>query len=277
MGFLSSTVKVGLSSLSVLGYLGIIKPLQFYVRSAIYVLLIIVCALYGVVASAFLTLIGKQGLSQWTVARVFYTLCRFILGIKVVIKNQEILDKTRPAVFVANHQSELDILLLGATFPKFCSVTAKKSLKNYPFLGWFMTLSGSVFIDRTNRDNALAAFANAAKKMRQKNQSVFIFPEGTRSYAQTPGLLPFKKGAFYFAVQAQVPLVPYVISNYSKVFSFQKRIFQPGTIEVEVLQPVSTEGLTKDDVPTLFETVSLAMNKKAEEIGYGSLYNDKAK
>lgn len=47
------------------------------------------------------------------------------------------LGTTRPAVFVGNHQTELDVLFLGHMFPKYCSVTSKKSLQYVPFLGWF--------------------------------------------------------------------------------------------------------------------------------------------
>ena len=215
-----------------------------------------------------LTLLGKQGLSQWTVARVFYFLAGHILGIKIVIKNPEAL-LTRPAVFVANHQSELDILMLGATFPRYCSVTGKKVLKYYPFLGWFMTLSGSVYIDRVNRENALKAFSGAIEQVKAKNQSVFIFPEGTRSHSLVPGMLPFKKGAFHFATQAQIPLVPWVVSNYSKVFSFKTKTFVPGTIEIEVLQPIETKGMTSENVNDLMQTVQTQMTQTALKLGYG--------
>lgn len=78
-----------------------------------------------------------------------------------------------------------------------------------------MTLSNTVFIDRTNRTTALAAFDSAASQMRAQRQSVFIFPEGTRSYAEHPSLLPFKKGGFHLAIKAQVPVVAIVCGCYS--------------------------------------------------------------
>lgn len=258
----------------VLGYFGIIKPLQFYARLLVYLLAVAFCALSGVPLSVFFTLIGRQGLSQWAIARMFYYTCRVVLGIKVVIKNPEAL-QNRPAVFVCNHQSELDLIILGATFPKYCSVTAKKSLKYYPILGWFMALSGSVFIDRKKREDALKAFSEAAQRMITKKQSVFMFPEGTRSYYETPGLLPFKKGAFHFAVQGQVPVVPYVCSNYSKIVNFKKRIFTPGTIEIEVLEPVDTKNMTKDDVQGVYENVQSSMLKTTESLGYGPDFQKK--
>lgn len=211
---------------------------------------------------------GKQGLSQWTVARVFYFLVSKILDIQIVIKNPEAL-KTRPAVFISNHQSELDVLILGAMFPKYTSVTAKKALKYYPFLGWFMSLSGAVFIDRVNRENALKAFSGAIQHMKKHNQNVFIFPEGTRSHSLVPKILPFKKGAFHFAVQAQVPIVPWVVSNYSKVFSLKTRTFVPGKIEIEVLPAIDTKGMTAENVNDLLATTQEKMNEVVMKLGYG--------
>lgn len=191
-----------------------------------------------------------------------------VLGIEIIINNPEPL-KTRPAVFVANHQSELDILMLGKMFPQYTSVTAKKILKYYPFLGWFMTLSGSVYIDRVNRENALKAFSGAIAHMKKQRQSVFIFPEGTRSHSQVPKLLPFKKGAFHFAVQAQVPMVPWVVSNYSKVFNFKSRTFVPGKIVIEVLEPIDTVGMTAENISDLVKDVEQKMQEAALKLGYG--------
>ena len=112
-------------------------------------------------------------------------------------------------------------------------MTAKKSLARVPFLGWFMTLSGTVFIDRKNRETAVRAFDGAAEEMRREAQSVFIFPEGTRSYATGPELLAFKKGAFHLAVKAGVPVVPVVAGVYAGVMSVRERRFEAGSIPVK--------------------------------------------
>jgi len=114
-----------------------------------------------------------------------------------------------------------------------------------------VTLSKSVFIDRANRATARAAFDGAAKVMQTERQSVFIFPEGTRSYATSPELLPFKKGAFHLAIQAQVPIVPIVVANYSHVLNVKERKFKPGVIPVSVLPAISTKGLTAADADSL--------------------------
>lgn len=191
----------------------------------------LVAAAYGVFASIALSLAGYRGISQWTTGRAFKWLMLATTGVSFEILDPNgYLDKTRPAVFVGNHQTELDVLMLGTIFPKYCSVTAKSSLKKVPFLGWFMTLSGSVFIDRKNTKDAREAMKGAADQMQTLKQSVFLFPEGTRSYAKEPMLLPFKKGAFHLAVQAQVPIVPVVAANYSDVLYIKDYVFNAGKI-----------------------------------------------
>ena len=196
---------------------------------------LLVCAIYGVLASIVLRLVGMHRLAQWTTARSFALTMRLATGITFLITpaDRALLDSKRPFVIVGNHQTELDVLLLGQLFPQYTSVTAKSSLKKVPFLGWFMALSATVFIDRVDRNQAMKAFEGAAREMREHKQNVFIFPEGTRSYADQPMLLPFKKGAFHLAVQAGVDILPVVAENYSSVLSVKAKRFNSGTIRVK--------------------------------------------
>lgn len=222
---------------------------------------LLLCATYGVIASVVLRLVGYGRVSQWATARSFKWIMRYTTGVEFnIVEGIEYLS-TRPAVFIGNHQSELDVLMLGAVFPPYCSVTAKKSLKQVPFLGWFMTLSRTVFIDRANRETAVKAFDGAAEEMRTHRQSVFIFPEGTRSYSDQPELLPFKKGAFHLAIKAGVPIVPIVAENYSHILSPRNMRFEAGTINVKVLPPISTTGMTPADVDSLVNSTRESMLK----------------
>ncbi|KAH7329387.1 acyltransferase [Stachybotrys elegans] len=233
----------------------VIPRAAFVARVLVSYILLIGVALYGAFVSIFLTIIGKQGVSQWATGRAFHWAMLFTTGVCFEIDDpKNILGTTRPAVFIGNHQTELDVLMLGAMFPKYCSVTAKASLKKTPFLGWFMTLSGSIFIDRKNSKDAREAMKGAAQEIQAKRQSVYMFPEGTRSYAKDPTLLPFKKGAFYLAVQAGVPIVPCVVANYSHVLYIKSMLFNAGKIPVKVLDPIPTKGLTAADVDELTRT-----------------------
>lgn len=116
-------------------------------------------------------------------------------------------------------------------------------------------MSKTVFIERKSRAQAQSALAGAAKAMHTHKQSVWMFPEGTRSYYDHPDLLPFKKGAFHLAIQAQVPVIPIVASNYSNILDVRRRVFNAGAIPVKVLEAVETKGMTSEDVDGLLERV----------------------
>ncbi|KAL1838839.1 hypothetical protein VTJ49DRAFT_2162 [Mycothermus thermophilus] len=241
----------------------IIPKAAFVARALASYLAAAISSLFGVYISIFLRLIGHGQIAQWACARSFKWLMLLATGITFDVEDpQGHLDKVRPAVFIGNHQTELDVLMLGCMFPKYCSVTAKASLRRVPFLGWFMALSGTVFLNRSNSQDARQALAGAVEEMRSRRHSVYIFPEGTRSYTKEPTLLPFKKGAFHLAVQAQVPIVPVVVANYSHVLWIKGWMFKSGRIPVKVLDPIPTTGLTAADVDDLTRSTRELMLKE---------------
>jgi len=205
----------------------------FFARVLASYMALVASALVGVFVSILLRLVGYGQIAQWATGRSFKLFMILSTGVSFeVLDPKDHVGKTRPAVFIANHQSELDVLMLGSSFPKYCSMTAKSSLKKTPFLGWFMILSGAIFINRSNAKDARQAMSSAANEIRSRRQSVCMFPEGTRSYSKEPELLPFKKGAFHLAVQAQVPIVPMVVANYSHILWVKSLLFKSGTIPI---------------------------------------------
>lgn len=227
LGYAALTISLYMASLAV-------PKAGFAARVLAAYISLLACAVYGVLASILLALVGKRQIAQWACGRAFDFTMRYTTGVEFVIDDPDnVLGSTRPAVFIGNHQTELDVLMLGAIFPKYCSVTAKAQLKRVPFLGWFMSLSGTIFIDRKNSQGARSAMDGAANEIKTSRQSVYMFPEGTRSYAKEPMLLPFKKGAFHLAVQSGVPIVPVVVANYSHVLYVKNLVFNSGKIPVK--------------------------------------------
>ncbi|KAH3668582.1 hypothetical protein OGAPHI_002336 [Ogataea philodendri] len=250
------------------------KQIKFYIKGFFALGLLLTSATYGVLCSLFFSAIGKRDLAQWSTARFYYNLFSSVMRINIEIENQERLNGL-PAILISNHQSELDILVLGRIFPKRCVVTAKKQLKLIPFLGWFMALSGTFFLDRANHEKAIRVLNNALDNLKETNGGLFMFPEGTRSYSSKPTLLPFKKGAFHLAVQAQIPIIPVVVSNTSNLYSLKLKNFNTGTIKIKVLEPISTEGLTKEDVPKLVEATQASMESELLSIGMSVVKGEK--
>ncbi|MCJ1312817.1 hypothetical protein MMC25_006493 [Agyrium rufum] len=238
------------TSLFTMSWLGS-EGASFYARLMAAYACLLACSIFGFITAIILRLVGNYRITQWATARAFKYTMKYSTGVEFEIISGKQHLQTRPCVFVGNHQTELDVLYLGEVFPKFCVVTSKKSLKSVPFLGWFMALSGTVFIDRKDRTMALAAFREAAEEMKRERISVFIFPEGTRSYSKKAELLDFKKGAFHLAIQAGVPVVPVVVCNYWGLLGPSERRFRPGKIPVIVLPPIPTDKLAASDAEDL--------------------------
>ncbi|GAA3158795.1 hypothetical protein GCM10010531_07690 [Blastococcus jejuensis] len=165
-------------------------------------------------------------------------------GVRVDVEGAEHLS-ARPAVFLFNHQSQLDVLVIAKVLRGGFTGVAKKELANAPGFGLAFRLADVAFVDRGDPAKARAALEPAVQRLRE-GLSLVIAPEGTRS--ATPTLGPFKKGAFHVAMQAGVPLVPIVIRNAGELMWRGAATIQSGTVQVRVLPPVPTDGWTVDEL-----------------------------
>ncbi|CCE61763.1 hypothetical protein TPHA_0B00910 [Tetrapisispora phaffii CBS 4417] len=250
------------------------KSALYYARFVLFIILLMISALYGAIVSVICTLVNKQEYSQYLCARFFYFVMKNFFGIDVKVINEQYISNL-PYIVVSNHQSTLDILMLGRMFPPGCTVTAKKSLKWIPFLGWFMSLSGTYFLERTNREKSVATLNRGLQAVKDEKKALWIFPEGTRSYTTDLEILPFKKGAFHLAQQGKIPILPVVVSNTSTLMNPKNGVFNRGCITVKVLEPISTENLKPEDVGTFSEKIREKMLKELKEnVGYSEYIND---
>ena len=162
--------------------------------------------------------------------------------------------------------------MLGSTFPQGCTVTSKKSLKYVPLLGWFMALSGTLFLDRSNRDKSVSTLNRGLQRLVKNKGSLWIFPEGTRSRTTELKMLPFKKGAFWLAKDGKIPIVPVVVSNTSTINNDKLKIFNRGEIIVKVLAPESLENIeTKEQMNEFVARIEKKMNDELKNnVGYST-------
>ncbi|MFI5316319.1 MAG: HAD-IB family hydrolase [Myxococcota bacterium] len=175
-----------------------------------------------------------------------------LAGIDLRVRGEEHLWSSRPAVFIFNHQSSLDVLLLCKILRRDFVGVAKQELRRIPLLGELAALLGTVFIDRANSGAAIRALQPAVDALRS-GVSLAIAPEGTR--APTPRLGRFKKGAFHMAMQARVPIVPIVIRNALDALPKSGLVIRPATVEVVVLPPISTRDWTRESLDAHIEDV----------------------
>jgi putative phosphoserine phosphatase/1-acylglycerol-3-phosphate O-acyltransferase len=193
---------------------------------------------------------------------VFADLASALIGLNLRIKGEHHLWSHRPAVFLFNHQSNVDMVIVARLLRRDISGIGKKEIGDIPLIGRILEYSGVVLIDRKDHDRAVEAMAGLVDTMRVEGKSVCISPEGTRSI--TPRLAPFKKGAFHLAIQAGVPVVPIVIHNSVDVMPKGSAIYHPATVNVEVLPPVDTSGWKSD---TIEEHVEDVRNMYLEALG----------
>ncbi|CAG8533522.1 12470_t:CDS:1 [Ambispora leptoticha] len=220
--------------------------LQFIVRAFLSLVCLLFFSAYGSILAVIFTILGRRDEINWATARSYVAVAAPLVGITFKVENEHYMDN-RPVIFVCNHQAAIDMMILGRIFPKSCVVVGKSELKYVPLLGSFMHLSGAIFLDRANHGNAVKTFSEAVKDIKKRNVSVWIFPEGTRGHLQEANLLPFKKGAFHLAVQAQIPIVPVVVSNYSDIYDSKRKIFRGGELKIKVLPPIPTAGLDQEN------------------------------
>lgn len=195
-------------------------------------------------------------------SRFFFWGVRHILGLRIEVEGAEHLESQRPCVFVGNHQSALDLAIFGQLIARGTVSIGKRELIWVPLFGPLFVLGGNITIRREKHRHAFAALEGAADTIRRRRVSIFCFPEGTRNRSQGKELLlPFKKGAFYIAIKARVPIVPIVCSPLDDVLNLKKGIIRPGVIRIKVLPPVPTRGLTEKDLGSLTQKVRSQMHE----------------
>ena len=198
----------------------------------------------------FLTLFSQD--KTHTFIRLWGRSCLFFAGLKIQVQGAENIPYDRPAIYVSNHQSNFDIPIIYTGLPIQFRWIAKQELFRVPFFGLAMKRSGIVAIDRSNRRTTMHSIIVAAQRIKE-GTSVVIFPEGTR----TPDgrLQEFKKGALLIAAKAQVPVVPIAIHGSYQVQPKDRWRVNNGPLQIEVLPPISTEGLKSNDIDALTSKV----------------------
>jgi len=175
-----------------------------------------------------------------------------LAGVDLRVEGEEHLWSHRPAVFVFNHQSGLDAVLMVKMLRRDVTGVGKQEIKRNPIFGPLFMATGTVFIDRADRARAIDALKPAVQALKE-GRSLVIAPEGTRS--ATPRLGRFKKGAFHIAMEAGVPIVPVVFRNVLDALPKNALVVRPATVEAVVLPPVDTSGWTRESLDAEIEAI----------------------
>lgn len=182
-----------------------------------------------------------------------------ILGARLGVAGVERISAIEPAVFVANHRSNLDVPALFAALPRNVRFVVKAEIAKVPWLGWYVKKMGMVLVDRRERMSARRCPERVAQLLRA-GHSIVAFPEGSRS--ADPIVRPFRAGVFAAAIQTGTPVVPVAIRGTGDVWPAHALAIRPGRVAVSFGEPLPTVGLHRSDLRRLSE----AARRKTQEL-----------
>lgn len=169
---------------------------------------------------------------------------------KSIVKGIENIPK-EPCIFICNHQAIFDVFLLVSNIELITGFIAKKEIKSYPLIGFWIGAMHSVFLDRTNVREGMKAI-NAGAENIKNGYSMILFPEGTRSLKSEMG--EFKKGSLKLALKAGAPIVPITIDGTYKVLETGNQV-RGNVLNMIVHKPLLAGELTEDEKKNLSDII----------------------
>ena len=228
--------------------------IRWYTYLFVWPLLALATAFFGCIALV-CGIWDRSGLLQHGCARMWArTLLRISLSPVEVAGLKNIPAAT--AVFCSNHLSYYDTPVLFAKLPFQFRILAKQGLWKLPFIGWYLNRSGQVPIDASSGRSTVAGLLRGAKTL-QAGLPLMIFPEGGRAAAGT--LTPFRSGAAFMAIKAQVPLVPVALIGTYEMLPMHCYHLTPRPLKIVIGGPIATIGYTTKDADALTERLFAAI------------------
>ncbi len=178
---------------------------------------------------------------------------RLIMGIRLDTSGRETVNKKKPSIFMANHLSFLDGPLLFLVIPQDVRVILKKEIFRIPIIGWAMKFVGFVPVDRKGIKSGRRSIERATQLIKERHYSYLIFPEGTRSLDGQ--MQAFRRGAFFLAVNSQVPIVPITLEGSYELMPKGSFWTEKGTVKVVFHEAVPVQSCGEEDIPRLIGTV----------------------
>ncbi len=229
---------------------------QIYTWLVFFPFLAITTTVLGIIATILAILFGGRVASIMGV--IWSRLNSYITPMFVEVIGKEKIQKNQSYVIVANHQSHYDIFVIYGWMPVDFRWVMKIQLLKVPFLGYSCYKIGHVFIDRSNPEKAKESI-NAAKDRIKGGTSIMFFPEGTRSNDGT--LREFKKGAFKFALDMNLPILPVTIVDSRNVLPARSLKLFPGRAKLIVHDPIDIQNYTEDNMESLMAVARQCIEK----------------
>ncbi len=173
------------------------------------------------------------------------SVCVFLAGTKITTIGLENIPKDRAVLYVGNHNSYFDILLLAKIAPSPLSFLSKKEMLHYPLLSHWMKRIDCTFLDRSDIRQGLKTILKNVDLLKE-GVSVSVFPEGTRNKTDDI-LLPFHDGSFKMAEKANCPIVIVTYNNTRSIFEAHFPKVEKQHVIMEFSKPFYMSDLSPED------------------------------
>lgn len=224
-------------------------------------LLFFALPIISIIGGILLVLVGffnpYNKFNDWVV-KIWSKINLLIVGARVQVTGMENVDFDKPHIFMANHQSHVDIPVLTWKIPSTPRMIAKKELFRVPFFGIGIKYAGYISIDRSNKAKAMESIQKA-KQTLQKGVSVLLFPEGTRS--ETGEIGKFKRGGFILALQLGLPIVPISIYGTRQILPKHTLKIKSGVVKIHFGSPIDPKEYGVEKREELLERVKTIIIK----------------
>ncbi len=194
-------------------------------------------------------------------ARIWAKFILIGMGFRYKIEREQTPEASKSYMFVANHTSMADIMLMLVAVKNPFVFVGKKELAKIPLFGFFYKRT-SILVDRSSAKSRQAVFLRAQRRL-QQGMSICIFPEGGVPEDESVALDDFKNGAFRMAINHQIPIVPITFGDNKKRLSYTFFSGGPGKMRVKIHKFINTEGLTTEDTK--------ALNSESKAVIYNQL------
>lgn len=178
-------------------------------------------------------------------ARFWVRLFCWCVGWRIHVDGAQYLTAHQPMIFVANHASYVDAVILTAFLPPGVAQVGKQELIKTPFLRWLFTKLDHITVERRDISQSLADLSKMEERVK-KGQSLALFPEGT--FTNVAGLRLFKLGAFKLAVETHTPICPIAMQGTRLILPDTSLLMRPSKITITVGQPLKSKGTEWNEV-----------------------------
>ena len=187
----------------------------------------------------------------------------WIAGTKITVIGKENMPD-EAALYVGNHRSFFDILIMYVQCKDLTGFVAKDSLGKIPSLRVWMRYAYCLFLDRKDIKQGMKIILQAIEYVKQ-GVSIVIFPEGTRNTGEELSMLPFKEGSFKIALKTGCPIVPVAINNSAEIFENHLPRLKKAHVVIEYGKPIYPKDLSRDEQKVIGATCQAMIQEKIRE------------